>query len=649
VLNQKKWDVIVVGGGHAGIEASFAAAKMGTTTLLLTSNIDLFGHMACNPSVGGIGKGQLVKEIDAFGGLIGIITDQSALQFRRLNTKKGPAVHSSRAQVDKINYRNFIQKSIFNQENITILQDSIQDLIIKNNQAIGIIGNFGQEYYGKSIIITPGTFLNGLIRIGDVSFPAGRMGEGSSIQLAQRIKDLHIETARFKTGTPPRLDKTSIDFSLIEVQYGDKFPRPFSFRSDYLFYHNYHQDKCHLTFTNDKTHKIIQDNIHRAPMYSGDIEAVGVRYCPSVEDKVMKFPNHSRHHVFLEPESIFTNEIYPNGISNALPINIQQDLVRSIKGLENAIITRPGYAIEHDYIIPTELTPWLESKKISNLFLAGQINGTTGYEEAAALGLIAGINAALKVNNSDPFILKRSESYIGVMIDDLTTLGTIEPYRMFTSRVEHRLILREDNADIRLMPYSHQLGLISSDLYQNCLNKYQKIDLGIQYLNTTFITPSEKNQSVFTRLNSPLPPKKISYSELLCRPEITLDKLTKVIDYSNSPLDNLSFLELEQITIAIKYKGYIADEYKRLNTIKLSENIIIPKNFPYNRVSGLRLEEIEKLTKLMPHTLGKLSRIPGIRPVAIHIIALVLKFNGNKGLNNYTTNAPTWDHNSKEI
>lgn len=639
------WDVIIVGGGHAGIEAAHAAAQMGVQTLLLSSNLDLLGHMPCNPSVGGIGKGQLVKEIDALGGLMGLVTDQTGLQFRRLNMKKGPAVRSSRAQVDKIAYRSLIQKMLFHTPNLTIIQDSIDDLIIEKYQINGVIGQLGIKYYSQAVVITPGTFLDGLVHIGNLSYPAGRMGENASIRLAQTIKDFDFRVRRFKTGTPPRLDGRTIDFSKTETQNGDHNPRPFSFRTDFDAF-NPEQIPCFLTYTNEKTHQLIAENIEKAPMYSGDVDATGVRYCPSIEDKVIKFPEKPRHHVFLEPESIYSNEIYPNGISNAMPIEVQKELIHSIRGLENAVMTRPAYAIEHDYIDPTELKPSLETKKINNLFFAGQINGTTGYEEAAALGIIAGINAALCIQEKEPLVLKRSDSYIGVMIDDLTTLGTIEPYRMFTSRAEYRLLLREDNADIRLSPIGYELGILDKKNYEFCLEKYSRIKQGIEELENIYITPSSELAELFRQLNTPLPPKKISAADLLKRPEIDYPSLKSALASSNIMLNHYHFLEEEQITIEAKYQGYIQEDLYRIEEVKNAEQTIIPKDFPYDRVSGLRLEEIEKLSVLRPYSLGQLSRIAGIRPAAVHIIALVLKFECRKGLNSESVTAPVWGHTS---
>ncbi|MGL5253941.1 MAG: tRNA uridine-5-carboxymethylaminomethyl(34) synthesis enzyme MnmG [Brevinema sp.] len=642
----KSWDVIVVGGGHAGIEAAHASAKMGANTLLISSNLDLIGHMPCNPSIGGVGKGQLVKEIDALGGLMGLAADQNGLQFRRLNTKKGPAVQSSRSQADKIAYRTWMQRALTQTLNLTLIQDNALELIHQNGRVIGVKGAF-RSYNAKAVVVTPGTFLNGVIRIGEWSQPAGRMGEGPSSSMPACFADLGITLRRFKTGTPPRLDVRSIRFDVCEIQNGDNPPRPFSFRTP-LETFNPTQYPCWLTHTSPRTHDIIAENIHRAPMYSGDIDATGVRYCPSIEDKVMKFPDKERHHVFLEPESLSSGEIYPNGLSNALPLDVQEELYQSIPGLENALIIRPAYAVEHDYADPTQLTPWLEVKHVENLFLGGQINGTTGYEEAAASGLVAGINAAARVHGKAPVVFSRTNSYIGVMIDDLTTLGTIEPYRMFTSRAEYRLIVREDNADMRLSHLGYELGILSKDAYQILETKQKLVEEGLDELKNIQLTPSAEWEPLFSHLNTPAPPKRISAAEILRRPEVDYETLCSSLMGMGKLSKPQPFLVGEQISIEIKYEGYISEDLRRIQEVKDAESLTIPENFPYERVSGLRLEEIEKLSKLRPTTFSQISRLPGIRPAALQILALVLKFGGDKGLNEYSVSAPEWGHSSSD-
>ena len=642
----KPWGVIVVGGGHAGIEAAHASAKMGVNTLLISSNLDLIGHMPCNPSIGGVGKGQLVKEVDALGGLMGLAADQNGLQFRRLNTKKGPAVQSSRSQADKIAYRTWMQTALAQTQNLTLIQDEALSLVHKNGAVCGVKGAFN-TYEAQTVVITPGTFLNGVIRIGEWSQPAGRMGEQPSTSMPACLTDLGIALKRFKTGTPPRLDVRSIRFDACEIQNGDTPPRPFSFRTP-LETFNPTQYPCWLTHTSTKTHDIIAQNIHRAPMYSGDVDATGVRYCPSIEDKVMKFPDKDRHHVFLEPESLASGEIYPNGLSNALPLEVQEELYRSIHGLEDSLIIRPAYAVEHDYADPTQLTPWLEVKHVNNLFFGGQINGTTGYEEAAASGMVAGINAAARVLGRDPVIFSRTNSYIGVMIDDLTTLGTIEPYRMFTSRAEYRLIIREDNADLRLSPLGYELGILSQTAYQALEIKQESVKEGLEELENIHITPSAEWEPLFSSLNTSPPPKRISASDILRRPEVDYQSLYEVLTHLDKPIKKRSFLEGEQISIETKYQGYIAEDLRRIQEVKDAESLTIPEHFPYERVSGLRLEEIEKLSKLRPTTFSQISRLPGIRPAALQILALVLKFGGDKGLNEYSVSAPEWGHSSSD-
>ena len=594
---QQQFDVIVVGGGHAGTEAALAAARMGSNTLLLTHNIETLGQMSCNPAIGGIGKGHLVKEIDALGGSMATAIDKAGIQFRTLNSSKGPAVRATRAQADRSLYRSAIRDIVEHQDNLTIFQQSCDDLIVENDQVTGVVTQMGLKFHARSVVITVGTFLGGTIHIGMENYKGGRAGDPPSIALADRLRALPFRVSRLKTGTPARLDARTLDYSVMQEQLGDSPTPVFSFmgkREDHP-----RQIACYITHTNSKTHDIIRGGLDRSPMYTGVIEGIGPRYCPSIEDKINRFADKDSHQIFVEPEGLNSIEVYPNGISTSLPFDVQFELVRSIKGFENAHIIRPGYAIEYDFFDPRDLKQTLETKFIKGLFFAGQINGTTGYEEAGAQGLVAGANASLQCQGKDPLILRRDEAYMGVLIDDLATMGTKEPYRMFTSRAEYRLLLREDNADIRLTTKGHELGLVDEERWQAFNRKLEAIELERQRLRDTWVHPKHAAADVLNPLLKNALSKENTLEDLIRRPEMTYETLMKVTDFGPGIADPKA---AEQVEIQIKYAGYIERQQEEIAKSRKNENTLIPVDFDYSQISGLSNEVVAKLTDAKPET-----------------------------------------------
>lgn len=617
----EKYDLIVAGAGHAGCEAAMVASSLGLKTLLLTINIDRIGHLSCNPAIGGLAKGHMVKEIDALGGYMGIWSDKAGIQFRILNTRKGPAVRATRAQMDRNEYMRVVQKDIFSQENLWVRQDTAETLIIENGHAAGVVTGIGEKFHSKAVLLTTGTFLQGLIHIGMENFSGGRMGDPASVGMSKSLEEAGLTLGRLKTGTTPRLLKDSIDYDRLEAQHGDNPPQPFSFRTDKI---RMPQVPCHITYTNEKTHEAIRSGFERSPMFTGVIKGTGARYCPSIEDKVARFPEKDRHQIFLEPEGYESPEVYPSGIPTSLPLDVQKRMINSIEGLEQAQIVRPGYAIEYDFAPPTQLLPTLETKTLPGLYLAGQINGTSGYEEAAAQGLWAACNAFCKLDGREPFILSRDQAYIAVLVDDLVTKGTLEPYRMFTSRAEYRLLLREGNADLRLTAIGRELGLVKDDHWALFSSKKSALDEILLELRSRKIKPDADTREILQKIGGTPPGKSVPMAAVLRQPELSITDMK----HFWPEIENFAENVLLEAETQIKYEGYLVRQQELVEKFHRMESVALPENIDYAEVAGLTREAVEKLTEVRPLTLGQASRISGITPAALTSIEIHLKKTG---------------------